>query len=187
MTILGTFYHDKKSQAKIALESAVYTTNIMQNKIRYKINQQFTQNIHSVNAAKLGTYRITTTEKFTILEFLVCNLSSNTGLGLVLSPSSPIIQSICTNLEIPHFQLNWQNARKFSERTTVVNFFPHSDLFSEGIATIIRNLHWRSFVLLYETKEALIKLEKVLNLQNFIQNGKSSIIIRQLVPGLDHR
>lgn len=159
----------------------------MQNEIRYKIEPQFTQNIYSVNSGKLGRIESLLFEKITNFEFLVCNLSANTGLGLVVSPSSPIIQSICTNLEIPHFQLNWQNARKFSERTTVVNFFPHSDLFSQGIATIIRNLHWRSFVLLYESKEALIKLEKVLNLQNFSKNGKSSVIIRQLASGLDHR
>lgn len=104
-----------------------------------------------------------------------------------LKASSAIIQSVATSLEIPYIQTNWQ-FNSNPEEDTVVNFYPDSSKFAQGLAVIIKHLHWKSFVVLYENDEGLIKLQEVLKLQNYDKNKNGNfVVLRKLGSGPDHR
>lgn len=50
-----------------------------------------------------------------------------------------------------------------------------------GLATVIRSMEWKSFVVLYEDDEGLMRLQEVLKLQNLTDlNEFNAIMLRQL-------
>jgi ionotropic glutamate receptor len=67
----------------------------------------------------------------------------------------------------------------------MVSFYPSPELLSHGLAVIVKNLQWRSFVVLYEDDEGLVRLQEILKLQSF--DKRDNVIVRQLGPGSDNR
>lgn len=67
------------------------------------------------------------------------------------------------------------------ENPAYMNFYPHPVLLAEGLATVIRNMNWKTFVILYEEDEGLLRLQEVLKLQNLKNlNDINTITLRQL-------
>lgn len=114
----------------------------------------------------------------------------NAGIGAIIGPPSNItsamVESICATLEIPHIQIN-PNSKPFSKYTTI-NFYPEPKLLSRGIGTIVRSLHFKSFVLLYENDKRLVLLQDILKLEkNDPVDMISTIKLKPLGPGPDYR
>lgn len=102
-------------------------------------------------------------------------------------PATPISQSILSASSVPHIQFVWKPEPN-KEYTNYINMYPQADLLAEGLATIIRHMNWKSFVILYEEDEGLIRLQEVLKLQNLRDiNDLNTITVRQLGPGPDYR
>ncbi|XP_063925797.1 glutamate receptor ionotropic, kainate 2-like isoform X2 [Zophobas morio] len=163
---IGAFFDEEDDQAKIALKSVVHTMNTMQQEFEYVVKTQKVARIDSFQCCRL-----------------LCNITQEEGgLAAVFSPtsftSSSIIQSVSANLEIPHFLTSWHQSAFFDDKHTTINFYPDAYLLSQALATIVRNLQWRSFVILYEENDGLVRLQEVLKLQSY--NKHSTVMVRQL-------
>lgn len=115
--------------------------------------------------------------------------ASEDGLVAIFGPPSlttgAMVQSVCSNLEIPQIQISWKANLPFQHQT-ILNIYPDHDLLAQAYATIVRHTDWRSYAILYETNEGLSQLNEVLKLAN---PKSDPVIIRQLdtQPGADHR
>ncbi|CAH0555475.1 unnamed protein product [Brassicogethes aeneus] len=171
---IAALFDEKDSQAEMPVRSMVYAKNIIDQKFFYKV---FSHNMEKADSFACSQ--------------LLCKLAgSEKGIAAVFGPASPtcsaIIQSMTSFFEIPHIQTSWKPAGS-PLSSTVVNFFPEADLFSQGLAEIVRSLQWEKFVIVYETEEALIKLQEVLKLQEYDEESKIGITFKQLGSKEDYR
>ncbi|KAF2904858.1 hypothetical protein ILUMI_01329 [Ignelater luminosus] len=118
----------------------------------------------------------------------VCNISKmESGVIAIFGPEAlkavPITQSICRKLEIPHIQTTWQPSTSYPPLISL-NFYPAADLLAEGFATIVRHMNWKSYAIVYQHDEALIRLQQIFKIPDVSDNP---VVVRQLEPGLDHR
>lgn len=109
------------------------------------------------------------------------------GLVALYGPSLPkanaIAESVTSNFEIPHVQINSSPKNSFT-RATVLNLYPDPVLLSQGLAVIVKHMEFKEFAILYENTEGLLRLQEVLKLTILTRR---TILIRQLGPGNDHR
>lgn len=97
--------------------------------------------------------------------------------------TTAITQSICKKLEIPHIQTTWRPSTSYPP-LIALNFYPATDLLAEGFATIVRHMNWKSYAIVYQHDEALIRLQEILKIPDVSDNP---VTVRQLEPGSDHR
>lgn len=121
-------------------------------------------------------------------EFLVCNITkSKRGVIAIFGPdalkTAAITQSICKKVEIPHIQTMWQPSTNYPPLISL-NFYPAADLLAEGFATIVKHMNWKSYAIVYQHDEALIRLQGVLKIPDV---GDNPVTVRQLDSGFDHR
>lgn len=113
--------------------------------------------------------------------------SYDDGVVAIFGPESvqtiPMVQSVCTKLEIPHLQISWRPSMTYNTQT-VLNFYPDTDLLAQGIATIIHHLQWKNFVILYQHNEGLLRLQEVLKK---LKSTDTPITVRQLDANKDYR
>ncbi|CAG9860726.1 unnamed protein product [Phyllotreta striolata] len=102
-----------------------------------------------------------------------CNLLRK-GVAAIFGPEHPeinsMIQSISTNLEIPQFQTFWNplqapfvTNQQPEKPLQIFNLHPSPWSLSKALATLIRENDWKSYAILYESDEALLRLEQPLN------------------------
>ncbi|KAF2904859.1 hypothetical protein ILUMI_01330 [Ignelater luminosus] len=118
----------------------------------------------------------------------VCDITkSERGIIAIFGPetlkTSAITQSICKKLEIPHIQTTWQPSINYPPLISL-SFYPAADLLAEGFATIVRHTNWKSYAIIYQHDEALIRLQGILKIPDV---GDNPVTVRQLDPGSDHR
>lgn len=94
-----------------------------------------------------------------------------------------MIQSVCGNLEIPHIQVSWKATSSHNNKIAL-NFYPRSDLLASGLATVVRHMKWKNYVILYQHNEGLIRLEEVMKIPQLNDNP---VTIKQLDKSGDHR
>ncbi|KAJ8967545.1 hypothetical protein NQ314_002860 [Rhamnusium bicolor] len=122
----------------------------------------------------------------------ICDvLNTDNGVAAIFGVESPmtsaVLQSICTNFDIPYIITSWRPPST-KQSGTVLNLFPEAELFAQGLAAVVESLHWKSFVIIYETEEGLIRMQEILKIQNFREDSKhNNIIVKQLGDGPDHR
>lgn len=78
------------------------------------------------------------------------------------SCSTGTVSSICKQLKIPHFTANWQpiDADYFNGTDSFTrNLFPNSKLYSTALYEIVKSFHWRTFAIIYDNSESLLKLQ----------------------------
>ncbi|XP_046399076.1 glutamate receptor ionotropic, kainate 2-like isoform X1 [Ischnura elegans] len=115
----------------------------------------------------------------------VCNITQ-LGVAAIFGPSSRltsnIVQSTCDTLEIPHLETRWDP--KPHPRSCLINLHPYPQSYSRAIKDLLKEMQWKSFTIIYETNEGLVRLQEVLK-----SHGPSEypITVRQLGEGHDHR
>ncbi|CAH0555476.1 unnamed protein product [Brassicogethes aeneus] len=171
---IGALFDEEDSQMEMPLRSLVYTKNLVDQKLFYKINMQTLLKTDSYSCSKI-----------------VCNISqTDSGIAAIFGPqsegASSIIQSLCSNFEIPHIQTNWK-AKNSPKSETALNFFPEADLYAMGLAEIVKSLQWDSFIVIYETEEGLSRLQEVLKLQDYLKGSKFKITLKKMGLGPDYR
>ena len=101
---------------------------------------------------------------------LVCDLVAQ-GITAIFGPSSiltsGITTSICESLEIPHIITHWNpeilGPRRQKENMTI-NIYPDTEVLSHAFAELIVDYDWKSYTIIYENNENLMKLKDVLQI-----------------------
>lgn len=65
-----------------------------------------------------------------------------------------------------------------------LNLYPSAHLLAKGLSVVLEHLFWKSYVILYERDEALIRLQEVLKITNVADNP---VIIRKLEENSNQR
>lgn len=115
----------------------------------------------------------------------VCHLL-RTGVAAIFGPQSPQtashVQSICDTMEVPHLETRWDYRLK--RESCLVNLYPHPSMLSRAYVDIVRAWGWKSFTIIYESNEGLVRLQELLK-----AHGPSEfpIAVRQLSVSGDYR
>ncbi|XP_065349388.1 glutamate receptor ionotropic, kainate 2 isoform X1 [Cloeon dipterum] len=115
----------------------------------------------------------------------VCHLLK-TGVAAIFGPQSPQtashVQSICDTMEIPHLETRWDF--RLRRESCLVNLYPHPRAISKAYVDLVKAWGWKSFTIIYETNEGLVRLQELLK-----AHGPSEfpIAVRQLGEGPDYR
>ena len=101
--------------------------------------------------------------------------------------SSGIASSICNTMEIPHFITHWEpeqiGGRKTENKFTI-NLYPDAEVLAGAFAALLVDYSWKSFTIIYENDDSLIKLKDVLQIHG---PEDAPITVRQLDEGPDYR
>ncbi|XP_068238713.1 glutamate receptor ionotropic, kainate 2-like isoform X2 [Palaemon carinicauda] len=115
----------------------------------------------------------------------VCNLLRS-GVAAIFGPqsgqTSSHVQSICDALEIPHIETRWDYRLRRDDYS--VNLYPHPSSLSKAYLDLVRLFQWKSFCILYEDNEGLVRLQELLKTPS---PNEFRVSIRQLPRGDDYR
>ncbi|XP_049807369.1 glutamate receptor ionotropic, kainate 2 [Schistocerca nitens] len=115
----------------------------------------------------------------------VCHLLRS-GVAAIFGPQSgqtaSHVQSICDTMEIPHLETRWDY--RLRRESCLVNLYPHPTALSRAYVDLVRAWGWKSFTIIYENNEGLVRLQELLK-----AHGPSEfpIAVRQLGEGTDYR
>ncbi|XP_049781525.1 glutamate receptor ionotropic, kainate 2 isoform X4 [Schistocerca cancellata] len=115
----------------------------------------------------------------------VCHLLRS-GVAAIFGPQSgqtaSHVQSICDTMEIPHLETRWDY--RLRRESCLVNLYPHPTALSKAYVDLVRAWGWKSFTIIYENNEGLVRLQELLK-----AHGPSEfpIAVRQLGEGTDYR
>ncbi|XP_047106497.1 glutamate receptor ionotropic, kainate 2-like [Schistocerca piceifrons] len=116
----------------------------------------------------------------------VCRLMEQGVAGIIgpsQSASTDIVRSICDRLHVPQLVLNWDPSPP-TAASYQLNLHPESHLLSQALVDVLRELKWRSYTVLYQDEESLVRLRSVLQER---EPRDPPIAVRQLNPDGDHR
>lgn len=85
-------------------------------------------------------------------------------------------------MEIPHLETRWDY--RLRRENCLVNLYPHPSTLSKAYVDIVKAWAWKSFTIIYETNEGLVRLQELLK-----AHGPSEfpIAVRQLSDSGDFR
>ncbi|KAF2364828.1 Ionotropic glutamate receptor L-glutamate and glycine-binding domain [Trinorchestia longiramus] len=112
----------------------------------------------------------------------VCQLLRS-GVAAIFGPQSEKtanhVQSICDALEIPHIETRWDYKLRRDEYS--LNLYPHPTSLSQAYYDVLKRLEWKSFVVLYDSSEGLVRL------QSLLKSDEWTVTVRQLQEDADWR
>lgn len=117
---------------------------------------------------------------------IVCRMLDE-GVAAIFGPYSPsssaVVESTCELFNFPHLEGNW----KYRENTNVrtINFYPDAATLSKAYVDVIRNKGWKSFTVVYEDNEDLIRLQDVLKAST--EKRYVKVTLKQLNPEQSYR
>ncbi|KAL3278738.1 hypothetical protein HHI36_016268 [Cryptolaemus montrouzieri] len=115
----------------------------------------------------------------------VCHLLRN-GVAAIFGPQSSHtashVQSICDTMEIPHLETRWDY--RLRRESCLVNLYPHPTSLSKAYVDIVKAWAWKSFTIIYENNEGLVRLQELLKAHGPYE---FPITVRQLGSGSDYR
>ncbi|GLV43978.1 Kainate-type ionotropic glutamate receptor subunit 1D [Carabus blaptoides fortunei] len=110
------------------------------------------------------------------------------GVTAIFGPeslgSTGIVQSMCTTLVIPHIQTNWNPEEIPLTSQPVVSVYPDPRSLSKALAKLVEATHWKTFMIIYQHDDGLIRLQDVLKMT---KRYSQPITVRQLSEGPDYR
>ncbi|XP_022827829.1 glutamate receptor ionotropic, kainate 2 isoform X5 [Spodoptera litura] len=115
----------------------------------------------------------------------VCHLLRS-GVAAIFGPqSAPAaahVQSICDTMELPHLETRWDYRTR--RESCLVNLYPHPAALSRAYVDLVRAWGWRSFTIVYENSDGLVRLQELLK-----AHGPSElpVAVRQLPDSHDYR
>ncbi|XP_055683998.1 glutamate receptor ionotropic, kainate 2-like [Lutzomyia longipalpis] len=125
-----------------------------------------------------------------VTEKIVCELIGE-GVAAIFGPSSiqaaGIASAICHTMEVPHIITHWSPEPLGGFRTVgamTLNVYPDSNVLSRALADLLADYSWKSFTIIYEKDEGLMRLKDVLQIHG---PQDSPITVRQLGDDPDYR
>ncbi|KAL0275564.1 UNVERIFIED_CONTAM: hypothetical protein PYX00_003378 [Menopon gallinae] len=115
----------------------------------------------------------------------VCHLLRS-GVAAIFGPQSAQtashVQSICDTMEIPHLETRWDF--RLRRESCLVNLYPHPASLSRAYVDLVKAWGWKSFTIIYESNEGLVRLQELLKAHG---PTEFPISVRQLSEGDDYR
>ncbi|GFY54466.1 glutamate receptor ionotropic, kainate 2 [Trichonephila inaurata madagascariensis] len=109
------------------------------------------------------------------------------GMAAIIGPKSPsniaVLLSTCDTFQIPLLLTHW--IPRNLTRNHVINFFPDSRILAKAFIKFVENDNWKSFTLIFEDNEALIRLQEVLQLPTSDKKNQVKITLRHVKPDQD--
>ncbi|XP_037042024.1 glutamate receptor ionotropic, kainate 2-like [Bradysia coprophila] len=152
MAPIGAIFDENNVNAELAFQSVIFRENM------YNKDVEFVPKVVKVSVS----------DTFSI-EKQVCELLSE-GVVAIFGPndrlSNGIVSSMCDVFHIPHFTTNWMVSEDtmFDTHKFTRNFFPESNAYSRALAEIVVNFGWTSFTVLYDSKEGLMRLQDIVQI-----------------------
>ncbi|XP_011633104.1 glutamate receptor ionotropic, kainate 2-like, partial [Pogonomyrmex barbatus] len=95
----------------------------------------------------------------------VCQLI-DLGIAGIFGPQQKevdeTVQSICNTLEVPHISVRQDSSQFFEPRGLRLNLFPHVSVLSRVYDQLVTEFKWKSFAILYENSDSLIRMQLLL-------------------------
>ncbi|KAB0791738.1 hypothetical protein PPYR_03538 [Photinus pyralis] len=85
-------------------------------------------------------------------------------------------------MEIPHLETRWDY--RLRRESCLVNLYPHPKTLSKAYVDLVRAWGWKSFTIIYESNEGLVRLQELLKAHGPYE---FPITVRQLGEGPDYR
>ncbi|GFQ71358.1 putative glutamate receptor [Trichonephila clavata] len=108
-------------------------------------------------------------------------------MAAIIGPKSPsniaVLLSTCDTFQIPLLLTHW--IPRNLTRNHVINFFPDSRILAKAFIKFVENDNWKSFTLIFEDNEALIRLQEVLQLPTSDKKNQVKITLRHVKPDQD--
>lgn len=110
-----------------------------------------------------------------------CNLLKS-GVMAILGPltgaASQHVQAICDSLEVPHIEIKPNLVlRRFD---LAINLYPSYDVLARAYIDLIQAWNWTSFAVVYDSSEAMIRLQDIFKELRSVYTKKWSIKLFQL-------
>ncbi|GAB6021308.1 hypothetical protein CHUAL_003923 [Chamberlinius hualienensis] len=140
-----------------------------------------------------GTYFSTPTSKIkTIQPFnsfqaseAVCQLMEH-GVLAIFGPQSSnswaLVQSVCSQFGIPHFNTRWNYHGEYG-KGNFINVFPHEPTLAKAYGDLVKLWNWKSFAIIYQNDSDLIRIREVFKSDGRIPND---IMVVQLSTDGDY-
>ncbi|XP_055588380.1 glutamate receptor ionotropic, kainate 2-like [Uranotaenia lowii] len=121
----------------------------------------------------------------------VCELAAE-GVTAIFGPSSlvtaGIVSSICRTIEIPHIITHWDpeplGGIDPELQSMTINLYPEADVLSRALRDLIVDYSWKSFTIIYDSDEGLMRLKDILQIHG---PGDNPITVRQIDDDPDYR
>ncbi|XP_058825661.1 glutamate receptor ionotropic, kainate 2-like [Topomyia yanbarensis] len=125
------------------------------------------------------------------MERKTCELAAE-GVTAIFGPSSMlssgIVSSICRTIEIPHIITHWDpeplGGLDLELQAMTLNLYPEADVLSQALRDLIVDYSWKSFTIIYDSDEGLMRLKDVLQIH---EPEDSPITVRQIDDDPDYR
>ncbi|GBP84886.1 Glutamate receptor ionotropic, kainate 2 [Eumeta japonica] len=76
------------------------------------------------------------------------------------APAAAHVQSICDTMELPHLETRWDYRTR--RESCLVNLYPHPAALSRAYVDLVRVWGWKSFTIVYENSDGLVRLQELL-------------------------
>ncbi|XP_040172149.1 glutamate receptor ionotropic, kainate 2-like [Anopheles arabiensis] len=148
-------------------------------------------NMHEKHFELVPIVRYVSPEDSFRTERKVCELAAE-GVTAVFGPSSlltaGIVGSVCKTLEIPHIITHWDpeplGGIEAELRAMTINLYPEADVLSRALADLIVDYSWKSFTIIYDSDEGLMRLKDILQIHG---PADAPITVRQIDDDPDYR
>lgn len=112
-----------------------------------------------------------------------------TGVVAILGPlngaASQHIQAICDSLEVPHIEIKPDLVLRRDD--LAINLYPSYDVLARAYIDLIQAWNWTSFAVVYESNEAMIRLQDIFKELSGLYAKKWTIKLFQLQPNSQFR
>ncbi|KAJ2951072.1 hypothetical protein O0L34_g5452 [Tuta absoluta] len=90
-----------------------------------------------------------------------------------------IICLLCNRLNIVHLSVDWEPVDTLADNRFTLSYYPPPQRVSAAFATLIRDLDWDRFTILYEDESSFVRLQEIIGSWSHL---KDPITFRQLIP-----
>ncbi|CAK9800338.1 Glutamate receptor ionotropic, kainate 2 [Anthophora plagiata] len=147
------------------------------------VNKERHENVEFSNVFLVAESNEVGTDPFDVSQ-KVCELME-TGVAAIFGPQNRVtsehVQSMCDTMEMPHIYGRWEPSQI---RGKGINLFPHAETLSVIFDQIITGFEWKSFAILYEGTDSLIRIHRLL--ERWDAKGHA-IFLYQLGAGPSYR
>nr|CAD7400870.1 unnamed protein product [Timema cristinae] len=168
----GVFHPESNDHQDVAFQYAVERINMDTYLLPHSRLERHIANVSFVDSFTTGKR--------------VCDLME-VGVTAVFGPESDrskgIVRSICDTLEIPNLQTNWRGSLKL-DAPCQLNMHPDPDAIALALVDVLKFLSWKSFAIVYESNEGLMRLQEVFKSRDKLS---AKISVYQLSMDGDHR
>lgn len=106
-------------------------------------------------------------------------------MGPMLRAASHHVQAICDSLEVPNIEIKPDLTLRRVD--LAINLYPSYDVLARAYIDLIHAWNWTSFAVVYESSEAMIRLQDIFNELSGLYAKKWTIKLFQVQPNTPYR